>query len=420
MIKAPGYRWGESDTLVCLSFDVDKAVTITDVNVEIEETNIRCWVEGEEPIVCGLLHQHVLPGKSGWRLDKEGPLPIVHVWLFKRVPISWSYPIKGDISAEYPCDAQSHVFLARFFEAENDPSYLHHWQKAAECGHPDALVALAHLYLVGPNSGLNIKQDLNTCKKLLESATEQHHPEAMLMLGQLYQEGAFGNPNNQEALDWYRRSLQPEVLEMYMRHTNSQEVPLYANVAHYNSATILLQGDATPESIEAGLACLQVAADHGYARAVLKMGVMLFKGDIVQQDIGKGCEYVLSAVQLDPTLNIPHDILQVVQAYANAKGPFKLSSQQHKASNRGTPSPLHSLDTDRHHKHSEGAQSPTSSGTPTTESPAPFQPPSKHSSSSPNPTSSNSEDMWSSSAFLSIGFAAAVVATFLALHLRQG
>lgn len=68
----------------------------------------------------GQLHQTVLRKKSGWRLESGQEVSKVCVSLFKRVPISWSYPIKGDIDADWPCDAQSHLLLAQFFATEGD------------------------------------------------------------------------------------------------------------------------------------------------------------------------------------------------------------------------------------------------------------------------------------------------------------
>ena len=68
----------------------------------------------------GLLHQDVLPKKSGWRLESQETVAHVCVSLFKRVPISWSHPIKGDIDPANPCDAQSDLLLAQFHAAIGD------------------------------------------------------------------------------------------------------------------------------------------------------------------------------------------------------------------------------------------------------------------------------------------------------------
>eukprot|EP01147_Barroeca_monosierra_P001564 gene1564-4712_t len=303
------YCWEQTDTNVIFHFEVSTEHTLTDINVDIQEAWIACGVEGQSPTICGLLHQQVLPGKSGWRFEQNHEFSLVHVSLFKRVPISWTYPIKGDVNDELVCDAQSHVFLADFYSNENDlHSALLHWQAAAAKHHPDAHFCLAQIYRNGCHVR-NINSNLEKCRYHLENAARLRHPEAMVMLGQLHQEGVLDDQDVTTALHWYNQSLQEDILGEFLRRTGSAKIPESCNIALYNSAAILLGSDDT-EKHKIAFDCLQRASSNGYARAMLKLAIMLITGDRLPKDMQTGCEYLLCAVQLDATLNVPHAYAQ--------------------------------------------------------------------------------------------------------------
>ncbi|EGD76428.1 hypothetical protein PTSG_07545 [Salpingoeca rosetta] len=390
VIRAPGYRWEEgSDSTVLLTFEIDPATSLTNINVEIEESCIKCWVEGEEPVVCGQLHQTVLPKKSGWRLQAGAEVSTVCVSLFKRVPISWSYPIKGDIDDTWQCDAQSHIYLAHFFASEGDAhAEWHHWQEAAAKRHPDALLALARVYQSGAPA-FHIPRDANRSRQLLEQAAEQHQPQAMLMLGQLHQEGAFGETDNAAALEWYRKCLDQDVLQMFIRHTG-QPNPDYTNIAHYNSAIILLD-------------ILQAVQRYASTKGAFGMGAT---------------DKLKKSTSRPPSTPTPLHDMRGGDTASEASGWSGVHMGDDGDGDGGDGDDGDALNTSRqasshHHHHTRTSSSSTHDS-------APPQSPRRNNRGRPKRDAPGSQGGVLGNATVSFGIAAAAVATFLIFHLRGG
>ena len=83
------------------------------------------------------------------------------------------------------------------------PAALQLFEKAAAEGHVGAMFALGALH----GGGHQIPTDRKIAQRWLTSAAEEGHGYAQLMLGRYLAAGATGEPQPEEARDWFERAL---------------------------------------------------------------------------------------------------------------------------------------------------------------------------------------------------------------------
>jgi TPR repeat protein len=89
------------------------------------------------------------------------------------------------------------------------PGALHLFEKAADEGHVGAMFALGALH----GGGHQIPTDRKIAQRWLRSAAEEGHGYAQLMLGRYLAAGANGEPQPEEARDWFARALAQGIIE---------------------------------------------------------------------------------------------------------------------------------------------------------------------------------------------------------------
>jgi uncharacterized protein len=89
------------------------------------------------------------------------------------------------------------------------PAALQLFEKAAGEGHVGAMFALGALH----GGGHQIPTDRKLAQRWLTSAAEEGHGYAQLMLGRYLAAGANGEPQPEEARDWFARALAQGIIE---------------------------------------------------------------------------------------------------------------------------------------------------------------------------------------------------------------
>lgn len=118
--------------------------------------------------------------------------------------------------------------------------------------------AAAYKQALACETGEGRPQDLARAAALYLRAAELGHPDAMLALGQLYQSGRGVARDDAAAAGWYRRSAEAG-----------------STVGQYNLALLLAAGSGVPQDLGSAIAWYERAAQGGFAKAQFNLALLL-------------------------------------------------------------------------------------------------------------------------------------------------
>jgi TPR repeat protein len=147
--------------------------------------------------------------------------------------------------------------------------------RAAHLDLVDAQLTLAELYLFGKDENLI---DYEKAAFWFLKAAEKNHPVALNDLGNMHAFGMFFEKNIDAAFDFYRRAAD-----------------YGGGAGQFNYGRHLLARAENEEDFEKAISCLDLAAEGGYTKAQIHLGMMYVEGNGVNVDHSLAFKYFSQA-----------------------------------------------------------------------------------------------------------------------------
>jgi len=110
-------------------------------------------------------------------------------------------------------------------------------------------------------------------------------PDAQIILGSMYYEGKYLKQSYEKSFYWYRKAARKSAL-----HSTRGDVL-------HEIGIMSLLGQGTEQSIDRGLVYLKQAAEAGYLKSQLVLGMKYFTGDGIEQDFVQARKYYALAAE---------------------------------------------------------------------------------------------------------------------------
>ena len=159
------------------------------------------------------------------------------------------------------------IYFMEEFEIEDEGKAIDCWEKAADKGHVESLLALGAYY--------DEECEEEKAAEYLMAAAEKGNSEAQWMIGEYYEDGDGGLAESEIlAAEWYGKSA---------AQNNA--------VGLYNLGYCYLEGDGVEKNIQKGVELTTRSAELGHSDAQFDLATMYHMGDDVERNLEKAKEW---------------------------------------------------------------------------------------------------------------------------------
>lgn len=160
----------------------------------------------------------------------------------------------------------------KWFGEEDQQKALEWFEKSAEAGYPDAMLALGYMYSCCNEIESDIEKAIFWCKKCAETGNEA----AMRNLGEFYENEKYEGCDNETAIAWYRKAAEKGDTKAMYALSN-----IYYGEEDYDKAREYAQK----------------SADAGYVGGMRALGILYGNGQGFNQDSMKAVKWYQKAAE---------------------------------------------------------------------------------------------------------------------------